>query len=185
MDRILDQIANGASRIVRVIGHLAAWSALAFVLLVAFNVLARYLFSFGSVALQEGEWHLMMVGALFGMSYGLNQAGEVRVDVLYGRMPRRLQRIIDLVSHVALLIVALIIAKLSLGYVQSSYAINEGSPDPGGLGYRYLLKAVIPVSFALLALQALAMVLHTALGLRRPSADPAPAPSGPSSDARE
>lgn len=167
MSGILDKLADGASGTVRVIGQLMAWSALALVLVVAFNVLARYLFGFGSVALQEGEWHLMMISALFGMSYGLNQGGEVRVDVLYGRMPRRLRTVIDVISHFALFVVAVIIARLSLAYVQSSYAINEGSPDPGGLGYRYLLKAVIPVAFVLLAVQAFAMTLHAAAKLRR------------------
>jgi TRAP-type mannitol/chloroaromatic compound transport system permease small subunit len=167
-----DKLADGASGTVRVIGHVTAWSALALVLLVAFNVLARYLFGVGSVALQEGEWHLMMISALFGMSYGLNQAGEVRVDVLYGRMPARVKTVIDLVSHVALFVVALIIARLSLAYVQSSYAIGEGSPDPGGLGSRYLLKAVIPVAFVLLALQAFAMTLHAATRLRRSPPEP-------------
>lgn len=167
MTGVFDKLADGASGTVRVIGQIAAWSALALVLLVAFNVLARYLFGFGSVALQEGEWHLMMISALFGMSYGLNQAGEVRVDVLYGRMPARVKAAIDLISHVALLVVALIIAWLSIAYVRSSYAIAEGSPDPGGLGHRYLLKAVIPVAFVLLAVQALAMTVQAAAKLRR------------------
>lgn len=158
-------VTNGASGLVRVTGHVAAWSGLALVLLVAFNVLARYLFSFGTVALQEAEWHLMAVGALFGMAYGLNQGGEVRVDIFYAKMPARTQQWIDLVAAVALCAVALIIAWLSIAYVQSSYAIGEGSPDPGGLGYRYLLKAAIPVAFLLLAIQALALVGSTVLTL--------------------
>ena len=38
--------------------------------------------------------------------------------------------------------------------------MNEGSPDPGGLPFRYLLKAVIPVGFVLLLLQGVAQVLR-------------------------
>ena len=37
-----------------------------------------------------------------------------------------------------------------------SYAIDEISSDPGGLPYRWVLKALIPLGFALLALQSLA-----------------------------
>jgi TRAP-type mannitol/chloroaromatic compound transport system permease small subunit len=166
---ILKTIAGGASTIVRVTGQIVAWSGLALVLLVAFNVLARYLMGFGTVALQELEWHLMAVTALFGMSYGLNQGGEVRVDVLYGQMSPRAQAVVDLIGHIFLLATALIIAWLCIGYVQSSYSIGEGSPDPGGLGYRYVLKAALPIAFTLLSIQALAMVIDSALGLLPPA----------------
>ncbi|MEZ5686850.1 MAG: TRAP transporter small permease subunit [Paracoccaceae bacterium] len=161
MTGLLHKIASGAGGTVRITGQIAAWTGLALVILVALNVLFRYFFSFGSVALQEGEWHLMAVGALFGMSYGLNQGGEVRVDIFYAQMPRGMQAFIDLVSNLALGTIAVIVGWLSLSYVQSSYAISEGSPDPGGLPYRYILKAAIPAAFALLALQAVAMTAES------------------------
>jgi TRAP-type mannitol/chloroaromatic compound transport system permease small subunit len=163
----LDKIANGAASTVRHIGQIAAWSGLALVLLVALNVLLRYFFALGSVALQEAEWHLMAVGALFGMAYGLNQGGEVRVDIFYARMSRGKQAVVDVISHAALGVIALIIGWLSIAYVRSSYAIAEGSPDPGGLPYRYLLKAAIPAAFALLALQSLAMTAESLARLLR------------------
>ncbi len=172
MIAVLQKLTDGADGTVRIIGQIAAWSGLALVLLVAFNVLARYLFSFGSVALQEAEWHLMAVAALFGMSYGLNQGGEVRVDIAYARFPPRVQTVIDLVSALLLTVVALIIAYLCIAYVQQSYAIGEGSPDPGGLGYRYILKACLPLAFALLALQSLAMTGRALLALLCPPQSP-------------
>ncbi|MDD8022559.1 MAG: TRAP transporter small permease subunit [Paracoccaceae bacterium] len=167
MTGLLDKIANGAASTVRTTGQIAAWSGLALVLLVALNVLLRYFFALGSVALQEAEWHLMAVGALFGMAYGLNQGGEVRVDIFYARMSRGTQTIVDVISHATLGAIALIIGWLSIAYVQSSYAIGEGSPDPGGLPYRYLLKAAIPAAFALLALQSLAMTAESLARLLR------------------
>lgn len=166
MIRLLNTLAGGASGVVRITGQIAAWTGLALVLLVAFNVLARYLFGFGTVALQELEWHVMAVSALFGMSYGLNQGEEVRVDVLYSKMRPRARAIVDLLGHTGLLCAACIIAWLCIAYVRSSYVINEGSPDPGGLGYRYVLKAALPLAFALLALQAAAMTIDSAMKLR-------------------
>ncbi|MBO0344729.1 TRAP transporter small permease subunit [Roseibium limicola] len=159
MMSFLKQMEGGASCVVRIVGNVAAWSGLALVLLVAFNVLARYLFSFSSVALQELEWHLMAVAALFGMSYGLNQGGEVRVDIFYARFSGKTKAVVDFFSNAALTLVAIYVVYLSVKYVQSSYAIMEGSPDPGGLPLRYILKAAIPAAFTLLALQALAMTL--------------------------
>ena len=162
-------VGAGASRVVRVVGDVAAWSALALVLLVAGNVLARYLFSLGSVAPQEAEWHLMAVGALFGMSYGLNRGEEVRVDVLYARFPPRVRALVDLVGNVLLGLVAVVVAWLSLGYVADSYTIGEGSPDPGGLPARWLLKAALPLAFALLAVQAVALACAAFERLRSPT----------------
>ncbi|MBS8259911.1 C4-dicarboxylate ABC transporter permease [Roseibium polysiphoniae] len=160
MLKILDLVSGGASCAVRFIGSIAAWSGLALVLLVAFNVLARYLFSYSTVGLQEAEWHLMAVAALFGMSYGLNQGGEVRVDIFYARYSPRAKAIIDVIGNAALCVVAVYVVSLSINYVTSSYAIMEGSPDPGGLPMRFLLKAAIPAAFVLLALQAFAMTLR-------------------------
>lgn len=169
MRRLLHLVANGASGTVRCIGQVTAWLGLALVLVVAFNVLARYLFSYGTVALQETEWHLMAMTALLGMSYGLNQGGEVRVDVLYAQMSPRRQAMINVVSAACLAAVALIIAWLSVAYVHSSLVIDERSSDPGGLGYRYLLKAAIPIGFGLLAVQAVAGMCQSLLALMKPA----------------
>lgn len=153
-------LSDGASRAVRITGELMAWSGLLLVLVVAFNVLARYLFSYSSVALQEAEWHLMAAAALFGMSYGLNQGGEVRVDIFYSRFSHRLQAFVNVVAYAVLLAISIFVVWLSAAYVASSYAINEGSPDPGGLPFRYVLKAAVPAAFVLLALQSFAMLLR-------------------------
>ncbi|SON58131.1 TRAP-type mannitol/chloroaromatic compound transport system, small permease component [Hartmannibacter diazotrophicus] len=169
------RLARGADSFVRVVGQVMAWSGLAMVLVVAFDVIARYLFSYGTVALQELEWHLMAVAALFGMSYGLNRGEEVRVDILYANYPERLKLAIDFLSAILLTAVALTIAWLAIKYVQQSYALGEGSPDPGGLPDRWILKAAIPVSFLLLALQSAARAVMTAsqfFSHARPDAGP-------------
>lgn len=155
MTSMLDRLTDGADRFVRHIGEIMAWTGLAMVLVIAFNVCARYLFSFGSVALQETEWHLLAVGALFGMPYALNRGEEVRVDVLYGRFSPGAQRAVNAAGAFLLMLAALVIAYLSLSFVRQSFALGEGSADPGGLPARWLLKAAIPASFFLLALQSL------------------------------
>jgi len=147
--RLIDRI----DLMVEWFGRWVAWLVLALVMLVAANVLARYLLSAGTVALQELEWHLMAVLALVGISYGINRGEEVRVDMLYAHFPPRTKAVVDAISALLMAAVALIMLKLSFGYVGQSYALREGSPDPGGLPYRFLLKAFIPLGFALLAAQ--------------------------------
>jgi TRAP-type mannitol/chloroaromatic compound transport system permease small subunit len=41
-----------------------------------------------------------------------------------------------------------------------SYQLNEGSPDPGGLTMRYLLKVFIPLGFLLLIIQGSADIMR-------------------------
>ncbi len=175
MKRLLSGLIDHADKLVGQAGRLTAWLSLGLVLLVAFDVLARYLFSYGLVALQELEWHVLAVTALIGMSYTLHRGEEVRVDILYSQMGPRTQAAVQLLSALLTLAVAVIIIKLSLPYVTQSFRFNEGSPDPGGLPYRFVLKAFIPLGFALLALQALVQVARAVQALAQ---GPAKTPEG-------
>jgi len=152
--------ADWIDSFVGLVGKLTAWLVFGLVLLVAFNVLARYGFSAGTVALQELEWHFMAVTALIGMSYGINRGDEVRVDILYAAYSARTKAAVDTLAAILTFFVALIFTYLSLAYVAQSYAFQEGSPDPGGLSYRYALKAFLTFGFALLALQAIVQTVR-------------------------
>jgi TRAP-type mannitol/chloroaromatic compound transport system permease small subunit len=142
------------------IGRVTGWFALALVLVMSSNVLLRYLFRTGSVAMQELEWHLMAPVCMLGLSYAILKDGHVKVDILYGRFSERAKRIIDFVSAVLVVIVVLILLKLSIPYVLQSYSIGEKSPDPGGLTHRWILKAMLPVGFGLLLVQSFAAMLR-------------------------
>jgi TRAP-type mannitol/chloroaromatic compound transport system permease small subunit len=49
----------------------------------------------------------------------------------------------------------------SIDFVQSSFLLNETSPDPGGLPARYLIKSAIPIGFGLLMLQGVVLMLNS------------------------
>lgn len=152
--------------IVDVVGEWTSWLALVIVALMAANVLLRYLFSMGTVWAQELEWHLLVPLILFGMSYALRHGEHVRVDIVYGRFSVRTKLIVDLVSAILAIAISVLIIWLSLHYVQQAYVIDEGSPDPGGLPHRFLIKALIPIGFVLLLLQSIAVALGSIEKLR-------------------
>jgi TRAP-type mannitol/chloroaromatic compound transport system permease small subunit len=162
----MDTVARGIDATVDVIGRIAAWACFALVLVMAGNVLARYGFATGTVWAQELEWHLMSPIALIGMSYALRHGEHVRVDILFSRFNPRTQAVIDLFSALAAITVAALIIHFSMRYVGQSFAQNEGSANPGGIPYRWALKALIPVGFALLALQSLSLLLDAVRRLR-------------------
>lgn len=153
-------------RLVDVVGECTSWLALVIIVLMATNVLLRYLFSIGSVWAQELEWHLLVPLILFGTSYALRHGEHVRVDIVYGKFSDRTKVIVDLVSAFLAIAISILFIWFSLHYVQQAYVIDEGSQDPGGLPHRYLLKALIPVGFALLLLQSIAVALGSLEKLR-------------------
>ena len=149
-------------------GSLAKACALILVALVTANVFARYFFSAGHVGLQELEWHLVSPIALLGMSYALHHGEHVRVDVFYERMRPQVRTMVDITTALLTMAVGLYLAWLAIPYVGASMAMGQGSPDPGGLPHRFLLKAFIPIGFGLLALQALGALLKSLEQLRAP-----------------
>ena len=151
----------GIERFIDMTGRATSWLALVIVVLMAGNVLLRYLFSAGTVWAQELEWHLLSPLILFGMSYALLHGEHVRVDVLYAGFSARRKLHVDMLSALLSIAVSVIIIVLSLRYVQQSWVVDEQSADPGGLPYRWLLKSLIPLGFFLLILQSVALLLGT------------------------
>ena len=154
-------------RFVDRVGQLVSWLALVIVALMSVNVVLRYLFSIGSVWAQELEWHLLVPLVLFGCSYALRHGEHVRVDIVYGRFSPRAKVAVDLFSSLLVIAISALFIWFSLHYVQQAYVIDEGSPDPGGLPHRYLLKALLPAGFALLLAQGVAGALRSWHRLRR------------------
>lgn len=151
------------------LGRLIGWLTLVLVFLVAGDVLFRYIWHVSSVAEQELEWHVLAVIALIGASYTLQQGEHVRVDIFYQRYSLRLKRWMDILMP-ALVVVPtmLFIAWQSLDFVGMSWEFDEGSPDPGGLPGRYIIKAFVPLGFFLVALQGVAMTIYGITHLNKP-----------------
>ncbi|MBY0613252.1 MAG: TRAP transporter small permease subunit [Beijerinckiaceae bacterium] len=169
MTQTLLRVSDTLDRVIDGIGRVTGWCAFALVLVMSSNVLQRYVFHTGSVALQELEWHLMAPICMLGLSYAILKDGHVQVDILYGRFPERLKRLVDLVSCILVVLVVGFLLKLSIPYVLQSYSIGESSPDPGGLSHRWMLKAMLPLGFILLLVQSLAAMLRAVVPIIDPS----------------
>lgn len=153
-------VAEAIDTFIDRLGQVTAWTSFALVLVMATNVLLRYLFATGSVWAQELEWHLLVPISLLGMSYALRHGEHVRVDILYARYSARQKLMVEFVTATIAIVVCAIIIRLSWSYVAQSWTNDEGSANPGGIPYRYLLKSLIPIGFALFLLQSLADALR-------------------------
>ncbi|MCH9047661.1 MAG: TRAP transporter small permease subunit [Proteobacteria bacterium] len=167
---LLNQLSVRLEQVSERTGMLVSWLVLAMVLLVSYDVAMRYFFQSGSVALQEMEWHLFSLIFLIGAAYTLKHDDHVRLDLFYKSkfMDDRRRAWIDLFGSIFLLIpFCILIISSAWPFVYQSYIHLEGSPDPGGLPYRWILKASIPLGFTFLLLQGVSDIvknLSTILG---------------------
>ena len=143
-------------------GRIVGWLATLLVVVVCFDVATRYLFDFTLVAVQELQWHLFGTIFLIGAAYTLRDDRHVRVDVLYTTLSPRGKALINLLGTVLLLVPFCVIAiQLGWYYTEFSFAVREGSPQPGGLPARYALKLMIPTGLTLLLIQGVANAVRS------------------------
>lgn len=147
-------------------GDFLGWlSSVLFILLLAnvvYDVVMRYVFNDVSIAFQEMEWHLFSAVFLLGVPYAIRASGHVRVDLFYERLSNKAQAIIDLLGTVFFLLpFCLLVAWFGIDFAKESYALGEGSGDPGGLPYRWIIKAMIPLSFLFMAISGIGLIIHS------------------------
>lgn len=144
------------------VGHFMSWFSTILVLVVCYDVFTRYFLRKSSVAVQELEWHIFAMLFLVAAAYTLKVDGHVRVDVFYTLLSPRGQAWINLLGSLVFLIpFSILVIWTSKGFISMSWAIQETSPDPGGLPYRYILKAMIPLGFSLVLLQGISIALRS------------------------
>lgn len=147
---------NIIDKIIKYLGYFTAFILVALIFLVVYDATARYLFSTGSIALQELEWHLFDIVILFGIAYTLRQNAHVRVDIFYDSFTKKTKALVNMVSSLFFILpFSFLIIYIGIDFVSLSFTQNECSSNPGGLEYRFLVKSLMPLSFVFLSLQAL------------------------------
>jgi TRAP-type mannitol/chloroaromatic compound transport system permease small subunit len=162
--RLLLGIARRIDRLNDAVYTAIRWLTLLMIGVGAFNALARYVTKYTGIALASNayfdlQWYMFSLIFLLGAAAGLNHEVHVRVDVLYTRLSERARAWIDLLGTAFFLIpFCVMMLVTSWPAVRNSWAVREGSPEPGGL-IRYPIKTVILVCFVLLLLQALSVLI--------------------------
>lgn len=151
------------------------WIWLLLIALIVINVLLRYVIGTNFIALEEMQWHLYAVGFLLGLGYAVDLDAHVRVDVVAEHWPNRRRAWIELIGIVCFLIPFIwIVLSNALPFVTRAYQMNEVSAAPGGLPYRWAIKAVILLAFVYLGLAVVSRLLRVCarlFGRPRPISD--------------
>ena len=141
------------------IGLSISWGLLAAVLICAGNALVRYLLNISSNAWLEIQWYLFGAIFLLASSYTLKRNEHVRIDVVVGRFPKRVQVWIDVFGFLLFLLPAtLLILYFSIPFAFESIRSQEMSSNAGGL-IVWPAKLLIPIGFLLLSLQGISELI--------------------------
>lgn len=183
---MIDAYIKTVHRLMDWLGAIAASLLILLVMIMAYNVIARYAFNASSLGLEELSWHFYAAIFLLGIPYALRHGSHVRVDLVYERLQPRRQAWIDLVGSLLFLLPFCVVvvwagwnftaAAYQLGNQPDSVAqffsqlvgsgIGEKSQDPGGLLNRWIIKGVIPLSFVCLTIASSAFILERCQILR-------------------
>lgn len=152
-------ISNAIDTLNEWVGRAVLWLVIALTLISAGNAIARYGLSMSSNAWLEIQWYLFAAIFLLAAGYTLKHNGHVRIDIVYGHLPPRTQAWIDLLGGVLFLLpLTLLMVWLSWPTFFDSLRSGEVSPDAGGL-IRWPVRMMVPLGFALLALQAASEII--------------------------
>ena len=141
------------------IGVVCNWLVLSACVVSAGNAMVRYAYDSSSNAWLEVQWYMFAVIVMFGAAYTLKRNEHVRVDILYMTLSRRGQLWVDILGALVFLLpTCAILAWLSWPFFMQSFNVYEHSSNAGGL-LRWPIKLVLPVGFALVALQGLSELI--------------------------
>ena len=162
-------LSDALDGLVLQIGRILSWVNWILMLVIVLQVILRYGFGRGLVSLEELEWHLYALAFMIGLSYALVTDAHVRVDLLQSRFSRSTQEWVEICGIVFLLLPFIIAAGYySIEFFWDSWIHHERSVAPLGLPWRWAIKAVIPLSLALLLVGAASRLIRafTFLGSR-------------------
>ncbi|CSB14952.1 dicarboxylate transporter [Vibrio cholerae] len=99
---------------------------------------------------------------MLGIPYAIKAGGHVRVDLFYERLSMKAQAVIDILGTLFFLLpFCLLVVYFGIDFAKESYALGETSGDPGGLPYRWIIKAMIPLSFTFMAISGVGLIIHS------------------------
>lgn len=176
------KLSRGIDTLNEQVGKATTWLVLIVALLSAANAVVRYAFNYSSNAFLEIQWYLFAAIFLLCAGYTLKNNEHVRIDVITGRFSPKVQAWIDILGTLFFLLpMVLLVLWLSIPLVKESFMINEISANAGGL-IRWPVKALLPIGFALLALQGISELIKRVAFLRGLIDDPNAKSNKPSSE---
>jgi TRAP-type mannitol/chloroaromatic compound transport system permease small subunit len=137
------------------VGKWVYWLVLVMVLESAGNAIVRKVFDWSSNSLLEMQWYLFSAVFLLCAAWTLLRNEHVRIDILQGRYPPKVQAWVDIFGTIFFMMpMVALFFWLSIPWFWRSYTEHEISGSAGGLTL-WPARLLVPIGFALLGLQGL------------------------------
>jgi TRAP-type mannitol/chloroaromatic compound transport system permease small subunit len=118
-----------------------------------------------SNSLLEAQWYMFAAIVLFGAAHTLRMNEHVRVDLVYGSVRERTRLWIDLLGAIVFLLpMCAVMIYFTWPWFVASWRMGEVSASAGGL-LRWPVKLILPMGFALVALQGLSEIIKSIAAL--------------------
>ena len=162
---IIDSISQWNARIFQ-------WLTVALILLLSFEVMMRYVFNRPTIWVMQTS---MMVGGtliVMGWSYVHQQQSHVRVDVIYGRLSRRWQSIVNTFGALVFFF-PFVGFLLYRGIIQAAYSLRMGERMSETAWYPpvFPMRVVVIIGLSLFLLQGIAQFVRDVQTLTRGESD--------------
>lgn len=165
----LAKISDMIDQLLAGIGKLAAWAGVILIGATIFDVITRRFLVLGSTKIQEFEWHMHVV--LFGLliGYAYLKDSHVRIDLIRERLNERTQWWLEIIGCLIFLVpYCVLVIYFSYDFTVRAFTSDEISASATGLSHRWIIKAIIPIGFGLLALAGLATIFRKVVELFGP-----------------
>jgi len=164
----------GLIRAVRVIdkftdttGTWIAWLNLPLVLVVAYEVIARY--AFNAPTLWSFDVTYMLYGTIFmlGCAYALHKGAHIRTDFFYEKWTARTKGMVDSISYLVFFFPSLIMLLAASGSeAWYAYTIHETSEQTPWRPILWPYKSVVPITCVLLMVQGISETIKSVYAWR-------------------
>lgn len=115
----------------------------------------------------EAQWYMFAGMVLFGAAATFKVNEHVRVDLIYGWVSEQTRIKIDIFGIIFFLLpMCVILIYFTWPWFVESFQTGEGSSNAGGL-IRWPVKLMLPIGFALMALQGLSELVKRIAALQR------------------
>ncbi len=150
------------------LGEKVSYLYLVAVLVIGFEVCARYLFNQPTVWAHESSVALCALGFVFGGTYAMRRGAHVRIDVLVRLLSPRWRRRLELVNHVIIISYLLIFIYACWLIASRSWSQMETSGSAWNQPTPVLLKTGLGLGAIAMLLQAINHIIKLWRGIDLP-----------------
>lgn len=162
-------------RLIRLGHHAASVTLIIMVIMVAAEVIARGVFNFSFLVVDEYAGYLLVVFIFLGVSGSLRSKSLLRVEFIYHALPERAQALVAVIHALLCLGTTVLLDYYLIFYVLNTYRSGVLSPDISQTPL-FIPQIFIPIGLTLLAVSCLADLVQEVkrlFGATTPAGHPA------------